>query len=152
MSMMKTLADAYRPAIWLDEQILAPVVNLALRLWVSWVFFKSGLTKIQSMDTTIMLFEYEYAVPLLPPDVAAYLGTGAELVLPALLAFGLAGRFAAVALFVFNIVAVVSYPDLNAVGKVWHYAWGLAMVPAMLYGPGALSIDHFLKRKLMTDN
>ncbi|MEM7404968.1 MAG: DoxX family protein [Pseudomonadota bacterium] len=151
MSMMKTLADAYRPAIWLDEQILAPVVNLALRLWVSWVFFKSGLTKIQSMDTTIMLFEYEYSVPLLPPDIAAYLGTGAELVLPVLLAFGLAGRFAAVALFVFNIIAVVSYPDLNAVGKVWHYAWGLAMVPAMLYGPGAISVDHFLKRKLMSE-
>ena len=44
--------------------------------------------------------------PVLPPHLAAYLGTGAELVLPVLLALGIGTRFAAIALFVFNIVAV----------------------------------------------
>ena len=146
---MEKLAAMYRPLVWLDEQILAPAVNLVLCLWVAKVFFWSGLTKIESMDTTLMLFEYEYEVPLLPPDIAAYAGTAAELVLPVLLVLGLGGRFAAVALFVFNIVAVISYPSLNATGMVWHYAWGLALLPAMLYGPGTLSIDYWIRKRYM---
>tara|TARA_B100000676_G_scaffold291209_1_gene325522 strand:+ start:547 stop:1020 length:474 start_codon:yes stop_codon:yes gene_type:complete len=149
---MDKLAALYRPLVWLDEEILAPAVGLALRLWVAYIFFKSGLTKIQSMDTTLMLFEYEYEVPLLPPDIAAYVGTHAELILPVMLALGIGGRFAAVALFVFNAIAVISYPSLNETGKVWHYAWGVAMVPAMLYGPGALSLDYLIRRRFTSDN
>jgi putative oxidoreductase len=152
MSLATNIANLYRPAVWLDEQVVAPAVNLALRAWVGWIFFKSGLTKIQSMDTTIMLFEYEYEVPLFSPAVAAYMGTAAELILPVLLVLGIGGRFAAIALFVFNIVAVVSYPSLNEIGKVWHYAWGIALLPAMLYGPGTLSIDNFIRRKFMPDS
>jgi putative oxidoreductase len=89
---------------------LAPAADLLLRLWVANVFFKSRLTKIASMDTTIMLFTYEYQVPLLPPVVAAYLGTAIELVIPVFLALGLGTRLAALVLIAFNIMAVVSYP------------------------------------------
>jgi putative oxidoreductase len=62
------------------------------------VFFRSGLTKIQSWETTLTLFEFEYAVPLLPPVAAANLGTAAGLFLPALLALGLLGRLSALGL------------------------------------------------------
>ncbi|MEK7735085.1 MAG: DoxX family protein, partial [Pseudomonadota bacterium] len=89
---------------------LAPVADLGLRLWVGIVFLKSGLAKIQSMESTIMLFENEFQVPLLSATVAAYLGTFVELVFPVLLIIGLGGRFAALVLFLFNIVAVISYP------------------------------------------
>src|SRR3989344_4247214 len=92
---------------------LAPVADLGLRLWVGIVFLKSGLAKIQSMESTIMLFENEFQVPLLSATVAAYLGTFVELVFPVLLIIGLGGRFAALVLFLFNIVAVISYPGLN---------------------------------------
>ena len=92
---------------WLGK--LAPLVDLTIRLYVSWIFFKSGLLKIQLWESTVNLFEYEYAVPLLSPNLAAILGTAAELVLPVLVALGLAGRVSALALFVFNIVAVISY-------------------------------------------
>ena len=50
---MDKLAALYRPLVWLDEEILAPAVGLALRLWVAHIFFKSGLTKIQSMDSNL---------------------------------------------------------------------------------------------------
>lgn len=100
--------------------LMSPAVDLAIRLYIAWVFFKSGLLKIQSWESTLALFEYEFAVPLLPPPMAAYLGTTAELVLPVLLALGLAGRFAALALLLFNIVAVMSYPDLSDVGRQHH--------------------------------
>ncbi|MGH8772805.1 MAG: DoxX family protein, partial [Burkholderiales bacterium] len=68
---------------------LSSVVSLIIRLYVANVFWKSGMTKIASWDTTLALFENEYAVPLLPSDVAAVLGTGAELFFPVLLFLGL---------------------------------------------------------------
>lgn len=129
---------------WLDAA--APVGDLLLRLWVAHAFWVSGLTKIQSWDSTLYLFENEYAVPLLPPEMAAYFGTGIELVFPALLALGLAGRFAAFVLFVFNLVAVVSYPDLGAAGIEQHEVWGLMLLATLLHGPGRLSLDHGIRR------
>lgn len=44
---------------------------LAVRLWIAEIFFMSGLTKIKSWATTISLFEDEYKVQLLSPEVVA---------------------------------------------------------------------------------
>ena len=126
----------------------APVADLAVRLYVAVVFFQSGLTKIANWSSTVSLFENEYAVPLLPPEVAAFLGTGIELFFPVLLVLGVGTRFAAFVLFVFNIVAVVSYPDLGAAGLNQHLTWGLLLLVALLHGPGALSVDRLLGRRL----
>jgi putative oxidoreductase len=126
---------------------LSPVADLALRLWVANAFFKSGLTKIQSWDTTILLFQEEYHVPLLPPEAAAYMGAFTELFFPVLLVLGLAGRFAAFVLFVFNIIAVISYPGLMAAGLEQHEIWGLMLLVLLLHGPGKLSLDHLLAKK-----
>jgi putative oxidoreductase len=128
-------------------EFLAPLGDLAIRLWVANVFWKSGLTKIQSMDATLMLFTYEYQVPWLTPEVAAYLSTGVELMFPVLLALGLAGRFSALVLFAFNLLAVVSYPTLNPAGLEAHQAWGIMLLMPLLHGPGKLSIDHLIARK-----
>jgi len=129
------------------EQWLTPFVDLALRVWVGAVFFQSGLVKIQSWETTLLLFESEYKVPLLPPELAALLGTGVELFFPVLLVLGLGGRLAALVLFVFNIIAVVSYPDLGEVGLRDHQTWGLLLLVTLLHGPGALSLDRLLGRR-----
>jgi len=147
MSLLARLYAVCAPAVRVLEW-LQPVFVLGVRFYVASVFFKSGLTKIASMDTTILLFTYEYQVPLLSPTLAAYLGTAAELVLPVLLVLGLGGRLAAAALFAFNIVAVISYPDLNEVGVMQHQYWGVLLLIPLLYGPGKLSIDCFIKRWL----
>ncbi|MBM3393997.1 MAG: DoxX family protein [Betaproteobacteria bacterium] len=131
--------------IAVGDNSLAPLVDLALRLWVGMVFFNSGLTKIANWDSTLSLFQFEYQVPLLPPELAAWLGTGAELVLPLFLVLGLGGRLAAAALFAFNIVAVVSYPDLSELGLNDHQVWGLMLLATLARGPGKLSIDHFIR-------
>lgn len=128
-------------------QAFAPVVDLGVRLFVASVFFKSGLTKIATWSSTISLFENEYAVPLLPPEIAAFLGTGVELVFPLLLVLGLGARFSAIVLFVFNIIAVVSYPDLGDVGLRDHQTWGLLLLVTLLHGPGKLSLDHLIARR-----
>lgn len=136
---------------WL--QYLRPLVDLSLRLWVADAFFRSGLVKIANMDSTLSLFENEYHVPILPPDFAAYLGTGIELVVPLFLAFGLLGRLTAGFMFVYNLICVVSYPDLWPNG-FWadlfgggfkdHKMWGIMLLVTLVYGPGKLSLDHLL--------
>ena len=129
--------------------VLAPLGNLVLRLWVANVFFRSGMLKLGNWDSTMYLFENEYQVPLLPPNIAAVMGTGVELAFPVLLALGLGGRFAAFVLFVFNIMAVISYPDLEAAGIRDHQIWGLMLFVLLLQGPGKLSVDFFIGRKLL---
>ena len=126
---------------------LSPLLDLGVRLYLANIFWKSGLNKLQSWDTTVALFENEYQVPLLSPYAAALIGTGAELVLPVLLAAGLAGRFAALALFVFNIVAVISYPDLSEAGLKDHFYWGILLLVPLFHGPGKLSLDGWLVRR-----
>ena len=141
----RALEQGRRLVRGLDQ--LSPVVDLALRLFVAAVFFKSGLTKLASWDSTLALFENEYAVPLLPPELAALLGTGVELFFPVLLVLGLGTRLAAAVLFVFNVVAVISYPDLGAVGLKDHQTWGLMLLVTLTHGPGALSLDRLLGRR-----
>lgn len=127
---------------------LSPGGDLILRLWVANVFFASALTKIQSFETTVMLFENEFTVPLLPPVAAAWMGTGIELLFPVLLAVGLTGRFSAVVLFLFNIVAAISYPDISDAGVRDHQIWGIMLLVMLLHGPGKLSLDYLLFDKL----
>jgi putative oxidoreductase len=145
----QSLVGIVRPVIGILENWLAPLLDLAIRLFVGWQFFNSGLTKIASWDSTLALFENEYSVPLLPPHVAAYAGTFTELFFPVLLALGLGGRFAAGVLFVFNIIAVISYPDLGEVGLMSHQYWGLLLLVPLLHGPGKISIDHFIRRHFL---
>ena len=143
---LKRLAQG---ALRIAQEWLAPVLDLGMRLFVAEAFLASGSTKIASWDTTVALFENEYQVPLLPPELAAYLGSGAELVLPVFVALGLGGRLAAIALFVFNIVAVIAYPDLSPAGLKDHQLWGLILLVVALHGPGKLSLDHLIRRRFL---
>ncbi|RLA09841.1 MAG: hypothetical protein DRQ59_12735, partial [Gammaproteobacteria bacterium] len=104
----------------------SPLLLLYFRWYVAWVFLKAGLFKINDWDLTLTLFEYEYAVPFLPFELAAYLATFGELVFPIFLIAGLGARFTAIALSIVNIMAVVSYYATLAkgAGLVWHYMWG----------------------------
>nr|MDQ6916284.1 DoxX family protein [Pseudomonadota bacterium] len=102
---------------------LQPLLLLAFRLYVARVFFMSGLTKIHDWSVTVALFTDEYHVPVLPPGIAALMGTATELSMPVLLALGLLTRFGAFVLFFFNIVAVVSYAALPDAALKDHLLW-----------------------------
>lgn len=119
---------------------------LAARLYVAKVFFWSGLTKLRDWETTLALFADEYAVPLLPPPLAAWLGTAGELLLPLLLAAGLGGRFAAAGLFVLNGVAVLSLAEIAPAALLLHQLWGVLLLLVWVWGPGAISLDRWLSR------
>ena len=125
---------------------LIPFLLLFTRLWVAWVFLKSGMVKYTTWDSTLYLFEYEYQVPVIPWQMAAYLGTATELIIPAFLALGLFTRPMALILFVFNIIAVVSYPLLWEKGFFDHQLWGMMMLVNIFWGAGMLSLDRLFSQ------
>jgi putative oxidoreductase len=131
---------------------LQPLALLALRLYVSMVFFKSGMVKISDWGATLALFHDEYKVPVLPPDVAAVVGTFGELTFPVLITLGLMGRFGAAGLFVVNAMAVISYPQLFGfdcpAGIDAHFYWGSILLALALFGPGKISLDELILRRL----
>jgi putative oxidoreductase len=145
-SLPQTVVRLYSTgARWIDS--IQPVFALALRVYVAQVFFFSGLTKLRDWSLTVALFTNEYHVPVLSPELAAALGASAEIGLPILLVAGLGARPASVALFIFNIVAVISYPDLSDAGVKDHMLWGALLLVTFVYGPGKLSVDHWLGRR-----
>lgn len=127
---------------------LQTLALLAVRLYLLDVFFRSGLSKLLDWDSTLFLFQEEYRVPVLPPEWAAVMGTAGELGLSSLLALGLLTRPAAVGLFVVNLVAMISYPDLTAAGLKDHQLWGVLCLVLTLFGPGLASVDAWIWRQL----
>jgi putative oxidoreductase len=148
--MIRALKKALVVTGWVDR--LQPLALLAIRLYVANVFFSSGMAKIANWPGTLALFHDEYHVPLLPPDVAAYAGTFGELAFPVLIVLGLAGRFASAGLFVVNLMAVISYPQLfqfECPAPVnQHIYWGSLLALLAIFGPGRLALDALILRRL----
>ncbi len=114
------------------------VLELGMRLAVGATFFKSGLNKFQSFDTAVELFREEYRLPLLPPELAAYMGTAVELGAPVLLVLGLFARLGAAALLVMTLtIQFLVYPG----NWTEHLMWASILAYVLTRGPGALSID-----------
>jgi putative oxidoreductase len=119
---------------------------LVQRLGIAAVFFQSGRTKVEGLftipQTTIDLFELEYALPLLPPKLAAYLAAGAEHLFPVLLVLGLFSRLSATALLGMTmVIQLFVYPD------AWptHLSWVGLMLPMIALGGGRYALDRPLK-------
>ncbi|HTU65530.1 MAG TPA: DoxX family protein [Steroidobacteraceae bacterium] len=132
---------------------LRPILLLGLRWWVAWQFLASGWLKLTTWDTTLYLFQDEYHVPLLPPAVAAVVGTFGELFFPILLVLGLFTRLGALGLFAVNALALVSYwhvlgGDDFAAARGQHYLWGVMTLVIAFVGAGRLSVDALLEREL----
>lgn len=144
--MNNTLAHHARRAI-AGLEALQPLALLAARLYVAQVFFLAGLSKLHDWDITLALFADEYRVPLLPTELAAWLGTGGELVLPVLLVLGLFGRFAALGLFVVNAVAVISLAEIGPAALQQHQFWGSLLLGLLLWGPGRWSVDAWARMR-----
>ena len=130
---------------------LQPLLLLAARLYVSLIFFRSGMLKIADWSSTLVLFRETYKVPVLAPELAAYVGTFGELAFPVMIALGLAGRLGAAGLFVVNVMAVASYLDLFGfecpAGINSHYYWGSVLLALTVFGPGKISLDELILQR-----
>ena len=131
---------------------LQPLALLAARLYVTDVFWRSGWLKFTSWDSTLDLFRDEYHVPVLPPELAAVVGTFGELFFPTLLVLGFLGRLGAIGTFAVNAMAVISYSQVllaegyeAALGN--HILWGTLLLGLTVFGPGKISVDAWLERR-----
>ena len=138
------IATLFLNALALLERVPFAIAPLLMRFGMGLLFWRSAQTKLASWDTTLLLFREEYRVPVLPPELAAYLATAVELTAPILLAFGLATRLGAGAMLGMTLVIQLfvypqSYPD--------HLLWAGPLVYLVLRGPGTLSIDHLIRKR-----
>jgi putative oxidoreductase len=125
------------------ERFPLSILQLAMRIGVGAVFFRSGLLKIDSWQFTIQLFRDEYKVPLLDPVMAAQAATIVELGVPPLLFAGIATRFATLPLLgMIAVIQVFVYPN------AWsdHLMWASALLLVLTRGPGLFSLDHVIAR------
>ena len=136
--------SAYCRVVRLLESLI-PVFGLSVRLYLAHIFWKGGMVKLSSWMSTVMLFTMVYDVPVLSPELAAYVATAVELGGSSLLAIGLAGRWAALALFGLNIVASISYSQLSEAALQEAFYWGILFLYFVLHGPGLLSADALVR-------
>ena len=128
---------------WLDG-VPYSVLAVPLRFAVATVFWNSAMTKLANWDTAIALFADDYKVPLLPPEVAAYIAVTIELTTPVLLMLGLATRLAALVLLgMTTVIEGFVYP------QAWptHVQWAAMLFVLLCRGAGKLSLDHLLPRR-----
>jgi len=122
----------------------ASLTQLVARIAPAIVFFKSGLTKIDNFDNTIDLFANTYNVPLIPPAIAAYMGTAVELAAPVALVLGLGARFGAAAMLGMTLVIqTFVFPENYAE----HLTWAALLLLVLTRGAGKLSLDHLIRRR-----
>lgn len=141
---------------WL-ERIPHSLIALLGRFSIAAVFWKSGQTKIEGLvldpiggefqfgwprlaESTLPLFQDEYGLPLLPPEVAAYAATAAEHVFPALLLVGLGTRLSAFALLMMTLtIQLFVYPSAYPT----HGVWATVLLYLLARGGGDYSLDAF---------
>ena len=123
------------------ERFPMAVLQLLFRISIGAVFWNSGLTKIASWQSTVVLFRDEYRVPVIPPEIAATLAASVELTCPVLLRLGLAARLATVPMLgmTFVIEAFV-YPE----DWIEHLIWASLLLFILTRGPGPISLDRWL--------
>lgn len=148
---MRNLVNYYNQWVENWQFSLMTLFLLLLRLYVAWIFFRAGLLKLDNWAATEYLFQFEYQVPILPWQWAAYLAVATELLVPAFIAAGALTRVAAVVLFGFNAIAVISFPvlwkdgfELFSKGAMDHQIWGLMLLMLVLSGAGRWSLDKML--------
>ena len=147
--------------IGLFSRIPESAIQLLARFSIAVTFWISGQTKIEGFvvdpigghihlglphlsDNALELFRTDYALPVLPPNLAAHMAATAEHVLPLLLLFGLATRLSAAALLGMTLVIeIFVYP----LAYPTHALWAALMLYLMARGPGALSLDRLIANR-----
>ncbi|QRQ87846.1 DoxX family protein [Cupriavidus oxalaticus] len=137
---------AQRVVAWLDR-IPYSALAIPLRLAVATIFWNSAMTKLANWETAVELFREEYRVPLLPPELAAYLSVSIELAAPVLLVLGLATR--PVALILLGMTAVI---EVFVYPQAWptHIQWAAMLLVLLARGAGMFSIDWLIRRRVMS--
>ncbi len=146
--MVRLIASCERVFGRVSALVPDALLLLIARFGIAGIFFMSGRTKVDGIihvsDSTYELFRSEYALPLIPPDVAAVAATWSEHIFPILLVLGLFTRISALALFMMTMtIQLFVYPD------AWptHLSWVAILLPLIFRGGGAWSADAIATRR-----
>jgi len=148
-------------------QLLPPLI---LRLIMGWEFWESGREKYFGENWfTDIKDRFPFPFNVIPPDVSWAMATYFELGGAILLVFGLFTRFAAYSLLVLTFVATAAahWPDMIAMWAdlakgyaIKDMGYGnfklpllfvVMLLPIIFQGPGKISLDYLLSRKLKAD-
>lgn len=145
---MARLADAIADLL---ARIPQSVIALLGRVSLGYMFWVQGRAQmggswnvLEPHATTMALLRGGYDVPGVPIFLAAVLLQLAQFILPVLLVFGLATRFAALGLLVLIAVFEI-FVHLGPYAV--HGAWAALLLMIIKYGPGEISLDHVLGRR-----
>lgn len=131
---------------------LAPLVDVLIRVKMAYIFFVAGTLKLEdgflgigkgSWESTLQLFEYEYAVPYLSVEFAATSATFFEILCPVLLVLGLGARAAAFILLIMTAVIEFTYESFPE-----HQYWALLLLLILSRGAGVISLDYVIRKKV----
>jgi putative oxidoreductase len=160
-------ADRSGPLAWLAAangalaRFPEDLIALLGRFSIAAVFWKSGQTKVEGFavdlvdgslqlgwprlsDSAVVLFQEEYRLPLLPPELGATLAALGEHLLPVLILLGLGTRFAALGLLLMTaVIQLLVYPGAYPT----HGVWAAVLLYLMVRGPGRVSLDHLIARR-----
>lgn len=147
--LVRKVVPVYAQARSVVDGFIAPVFDLVLRIYIGLVFFRSGMLKAQDWESTVYLFQDEYKLPLLPPELAAVLGMSVEIGMPLFLFAGFAARLAALPLIVLTCVIQFVLGSMNPdYNSPEHFYWLFLLGVIVVRGPGKLSADHLIAKKL----
>ncbi|WP_271679928.1 DoxX family protein [Thermomonas mangrovi] len=145
----------------LSSRHASEAIALLARIGLAFTFWLSGQTKIEGLvldplglqvqwgwphvsESALELFRNEYALPLLPPDWAAWMAATAEHVLPLMLILGLGTRVAALGILGMTLVIqVFVYP----LAFPTHALWAASALALLVHGGGRLALDRPLARR-----
>ena len=144
-SMICRVVCAYDMSVRTVQRCPDWAIAVLARLGIAGIFWRSGRLKVDGWSVTdqTLLFEEEYNLPLIPPEIAAYAATIAEHTFPILLILGLATRFSALSLLIMTLVIqIFVYPH------VWpeHAIWAAGLILIIVKGGGPVSLDSLLRR------
>ena len=124
------------------DHVPMSLVQVAIRISIGSIFLNAGLLKVRSWEFAVKLFQDEYKLPLIDPEIGARLAAFNELVWPIFLFVGLATRIATLPLLAMDLVIVYVYPDAWNEQLLWAGALGLLLIR----GPGAISLDFLIEK------
>ena|GEM_PF-211788 len=130
------IADIFRT---LPFEVLESMILLISRIWVASIFFSSARSKLTSWDITISLFAYEYQVPWLSPEIAAFITTFCEIVMSVLVVAGLLTRASVLPLLGITMVIQLTYTSHTD-----HLYWAIILTTLFARGAGMFSMDSII--------
>jgi len=140
------ICKLYKILTDLIDTFLWPVLNLGIRLFIANIFFKSGWLRFQDFlngqwQNQITAFTEYHPIPFIPGEISAVMGTGGEVVLPILLAFGFLTRIGAGGLLLMTMMIQFAVPAEYGIANADHYMWMLLLAVPLIKGGGPLSLD-----------